>query len=550
MKKILYVLGIILLAVSALLFMKNYWKEEIIASINQIIEEKFTAVGLISNSEVGYPGASVTNAFVANNPYMVKVRGALITRGLNGASRAFDFSGNVSFVDPTTGTASPQTMQAWDPVFAKLRNLCCDYNLSSDDIKTDGFPGRVDKQTINGIPTTMVRYNAYDGTTAGKCRSQLISYDIPPRAHIRLETEVAFGNADGVNNWTLTPSAHWGGSGIDNGGSPVSFFGLTSNAVNNLLNFHVDTDNLDATKLMIYIVQNVGPAQGGTEIVTVHGLSRHTMIPIVVEAFLDERTTENGGKGVTQIWINNVLVFEKAGQNLPAGDMEPPHLHYGAYLWNESAPYKYTRAVFFKTARLLVFPINTTAADTTPPSVPLNLQATSTDSSTVNLSWTASTDNVGVAGYRIYRDGTQIGTSTVASLTDNAVTGGITYGYTVKASDIAGNLSAASQTVTVTVNNTPPAAAKLSISSISASSITANSAKIKWTTNVSSSVVVSYGNTTNLGSSYSHTALTTSHSATITGLSRQTKYYYKITATTKTGDVATSLLGNFTTARR
>jgi hypothetical protein len=349
-KKILYVLGIILLAG---------------------IEEKPTAASQIPDSELNYRGASATNAFVAMNPYVVKVRGALVTRGLDGASRAFDFNGNVPFVNPSTGKASPQMIQAWDPAFAKLRNLSGSYNLSADDIKNDGFPGRVDKQTINGIPTTMARYNAYNGVTQEKCRSQLISYDVPPRAHIRLDTEVAFGNADGVNNWTLTPSAHWGGSGIDNGGSPVSFFGLTSNAVNNLLNFHVDTDNLDQTKLMIYIVQNIGPAQGGTEIVRVHGLSRYTMIPIVVEAFLDERTTANGGKGVTQIWVKNVLVFEKAGQNLPAADMEPPHLHYGAYLWNESAPYENTRAVFFKTARLLVFPVNTTAADTTPPSVPL-----------------------------------------------------------------------------------------------------------------------------------------------------------------------------------
>ena len=81
-------------------------------------------------------------------------------------------------------------------------------------------------------------------------------------------------------------------------------------------------------------------------------------------------------------------------------------------------------------------------ADTTPPTVPTGLTVTGTTVSTASLSWTASTDNVGVAGYKIYRAGAQVGTSTVTSYTDTGLSASTTYAYTVSAYDAAGNSSA------------------------------------------------------------------------------------------------------------
>jgi hypothetical protein len=51
------------------------------------------------------------------------------------------------------------------------------------------------------------------------------------------------------------------------------------------------------------------------------------------------------------------------------------------------------------------------SADTSPPSVPSGLSANAFSASTVNLSWVASTDNVGLSGYRVYREGIAIATS-------------------------------------------------------------------------------------------------------------------------------------------
>ena len=91
-----------------------------------------------------------------------------------------------------------------------------------------------------------------------------------------------------------------------------------------------------------------------------------------------------------------------------------------------------------------------TPTDTVAPSAPSGLTATAISPSQINLSWTASTDNVGVTGYNVYRGGTQVGTATGTTFQDNGLAQNTSYSYTVKAKDAANNLSAASNTATAT----------------------------------------------------------------------------------------------------
>jgi hypothetical protein len=86
----------------------------------------------------------------------------------------------------------------------------------------------------------------------------------------------------------------------------------------------------------------------------------------------------------------------------------------------------------------------TVQADTTAPTVPSGLSATAVSSSQINLSWTASTDNVGVTGYNVYRGGTKIGTSPNTTYQDVGLTASTSYSYNVSAFDAAGNTSAQS----------------------------------------------------------------------------------------------------------
>jgi beta-glucanase (GH16 family) len=88
--------------------------------------------------------------------------------------------------------------------------------------------------------------------------------------------------------------------------------------------------------------------------------------------------------------------------------------------------------------------------DTTPPSAPTGLTASGTTSTSTNLTWGASSDNVGVTGYNVLRNGSTIATVTGTSYTATGLTAATTYSFQVKARDAAGNLSAGSNTVNVT----------------------------------------------------------------------------------------------------
>src|SRR5262249_39463390 len=84
-------------------------------------------------------------------------------------------------------------------------------------------------------------------------------------------------------------------------------------------------------------------------------------------------------------------------------------------------------------------------SDTSPPSVPAGLTASAVSSTQVNLAWAPSTDNVGVAGYNVFRNGTKISSTPSTSYQDMQFPG--TASYTVSAYDAAGNTSAQSAAV-------------------------------------------------------------------------------------------------------
>ena len=92
----------------------------------------------------------------------------------------------------------------------------------------------------------------------------------------------------------------------------------------------------------------------------------------------------------------------------------------------------------------------TTTPDTEAPSTPTNLIVTGSTSSTISLSWTASTDNIMVATYDIYLDGTLKTSSATNSATVTGLNPSTTYTFYIKAKDAAGNTSNQSNTATGT----------------------------------------------------------------------------------------------------
>jgi len=90
-------------------------------------------------------------------------------------------------------------------------------------------------------------------------------------------------------------------------------------------------------------------------------------------------------------------------------------------------------------------------ADTQAPSVPTGLAAAVSKRTNVSLTWQAATDNIGVAGYEVWRNGARVATTAKTSYTETLATG--TYSYYVVAYDAAGNRSGASNSMTLTIKS-------------------------------------------------------------------------------------------------
>ncbi|QKV81254.1 discoidin domain-containing protein [Amycolatopsis sp. Hca4] len=96
-----------------------------------------------------------------------------------------------------------------------------------------------------------------------------------------------------------------------------------------------------------------------------------------------------------------------------------------------------------------VFGSTDSSGDTQAPTTPVGLTAGTATATSVPLTWSAATDNVGVTGYDILRDGTVVATSATTSYTDTGLAPATSYTYAVRARDAAGNVSAAGTPITV-----------------------------------------------------------------------------------------------------
>jgi hypothetical protein len=128
--------------------------------------------------------------------------------------------------------------------------------------------------------------------------------------------------------------------------------------------------------------------------------------------------------------------------------------------------------------------------DTTAPSAPTGLATSGRTTSSINLTWSASSDNVGVSGYDIYRDNAKIASATTTTYSDAGLAPSTTHSYTVVARDAAGNLSAPSTTLSVSTQPSNDSVAPVvSILSPAAGSRIGSRTTVKGSSTDSSGVV-------------------------------------------------------------
>jgi len=169
------------------------------------------------------------------------------------------------------------------------------------------------------------------------------------------------------------------------------------------------------------------------------------------------------------------------------------------------------------------------APDTTAPSVPTGLTATAASATTINLSWTASTDNLSVAGYKVFRDGGATAIATVTTGTtysDTGLVSATTHSYTVEAFDGSNNMSAPSATATATTldNVAPSVPAGLTATASGTTTI-----DLTWTASTDNLAVTGYKVFRDNAATEIAT-ITTGTSFTDTGLAPSSTHSYTVSA--------------------
>ena len=175
--------------------------------------------------------------------------------------------------------------------------------------------------------------------------------------------------------------------------------------------------------------------------------------------------------------------------------------------------------------------------------MPTGLAAGSVGQTSAGLSWNASTDDVGVTGYRIYQNGSQVGTSLSLSYLLGGLTCATTFTVGVAAVDGSGNVSGIA-TLSVTTAACPDTVAPSTPTGLGTSAVTQTSATLSWA--ASSDNVAVTGYRLFRGGSQVGTATSTSYG--YTGLTCGTSYVLGVAAVDAAGNVSATATTNLTTA--
>lgn len=191
---------------------------------------------------------------------------------------------------------------------------------------------------------------------------------------------------------------------------------------------------------------------------------------------------------------------------------------------------KGTNHIFFDVSNAN-FTIVSGVADTQAPTAP-TLSASGTTGTSTNLSWSGATDNVAVTGYDVFQGATLLGSTAATTFAVTGLTPATTYSFTVRAKDAAGNVSVASNAVSVTT--TAPDTTAPTAPTLSASGTTATSTNLSWTGATDNVAVTGYDvfrGTTLIGS-------TASTTFAVTGLTAATTYTFNVRAKDAAGNVS------------
>ena len=260
-----------------------------------------------------------------------------------------------------------------------------------------------------------------------------------------------------------------------------SFTGLT-------LNLPYTAPPAGNTHVVVFVTEYSATCTQADKFCYAYYVNLHEMLPPTVPNALTASTVSSSQINLTwtaatdNVGVATYKVYRNSGLAAVLGNVTS----YSDIGLMAGASYSYTVAACdavdnCSAQSAAAFATTPAAPDTQSPGVPGGLTATAVSSSQVRLAWVASTDNVGVAAYKIYSSGVLVDTLGVATSTNRATVASTTYRYTVAACDAVGNCSAQSAAATVTTpalaDTTPPSVP----GGLTATAISESQINLAWT---------------------------------------------------------------------
>jgi glucose/arabinose dehydrogenase/chitodextrinase len=289
------------------------------------------------------------------------------------------------------------------------------------------------------------------------------------------------------------------------------------------------------------------PATGGTFTAPLYGTSA---LPLNIWSHL----AASYGGGTLRLYVNGIQVSSQPAL-APIATSAGALTIGGDTLYGQHFAGRIDEVRIFNSARIaseiqtdMNTPIGNPGVDTQPPTAPTGLSASAVSSTQINLAWSASTDNVGVTGYRVERcqgagcsNFVQVATPTGTTYNDTGLTASTSYSYRVRAADAAGNLSAYSGVQSATTPAGPDTQPPTAPTGLSASAVSSTQINLAWSASTDNVGVTGYRVERCQGagcSNFVQVATPTGTTYNDTGLTASTSYSYRVRAADAAGNLS------------
>jgi len=225
--------------------------------------------------------------------------------------------------------------------------------------------------------------------------------------------------------------------------------------------------------------------------------------------------------------LSGYLTYDSSTENLPSATIITDE--------NNLSSLNLQQAIFSDTG-LSYYSWIVSPHDSVPPSEPTGLTGATGNPNSLTLNWTGSTDNIGVAGYYVLRDGVKVGTTAQTRFQDTGLAGSTTYTYMAEAFDLAGNVSPPSLPISVTTKDVTPPTIPANLTAVA---VATQKIQLTWSPSTDDTFVAYYhvfrGSS---AQSLSQVANTSGVTFTDYSLTPATKYYYGVEAVDGSGNVS------------